>query len=246
MGRGRSPGGNRAAARPAAGPSGRAPRRPPRGGVHASTWAREGATPETPMKGAPGMRTRGSCGEVAQPSAIVQCDEKRRRHEVAEIAEARDDGAERPRLGHDLPELRPRAGLLDARPSRPPGQSAGWMAPTGTVAEIGDRRPRSEVAVEGVAGLERHILALAHLHDRLDVGMPAVVPGPRLLGERLPSIDRDRPASLRFLPHPLSPLTRTPSTIRRLATDEDEQERQRRQRRPGHDRPVRLRRVGAA
>ena len=40
--------------------------------AQASTCARDGATPETPMNGAPGMRTPGSCGDVAQPSAMVQ------------------------------------------------------------------------------------------------------------------------------------------------------------------------------
>ncbi len=41
--------------------------------VHAFTWAAEGATPDTPMNGAPGMRTSGSLGDVAQPSRICQC-----------------------------------------------------------------------------------------------------------------------------------------------------------------------------
>src|SRR5262249_29904082 len=40
--------------------------------VHASSWACEGATPLTPMNGAPGMRTPGSWGDVAHPSARVQ------------------------------------------------------------------------------------------------------------------------------------------------------------------------------
>jgi hypothetical protein len=57
--------------------------------------------------------------------------------------------------------------------------------------DVGDRRPRVEVAITGIPGLE--LLALADLDDRLDVGMPAVVPRPGLLGERLPAVDRDRP-----------------------------------------------------
>ena len=40
--------------------------------VHARSWAADGATPETPMNGAPGMRTPGSFGDVAQPSRICQ------------------------------------------------------------------------------------------------------------------------------------------------------------------------------
>src|SRR5260221_395366 len=41
--------------------------------VHSLSFCAEGATAETPMKGAPGMRTRGICSEVAQPSRIFQC-----------------------------------------------------------------------------------------------------------------------------------------------------------------------------
>ena len=41
--------------------------------VHDRTCAADGATPETPMNGAPGMRTPGSFGDVAQPSRICQC-----------------------------------------------------------------------------------------------------------------------------------------------------------------------------
>jgi hypothetical protein len=40
--------------------------------AHARTCAAEGATPETPMNGAPGMRTPGSLAEVAQPSRSCQ------------------------------------------------------------------------------------------------------------------------------------------------------------------------------
>ena len=36
----------------------------------------EGATPITPMNGAPGMRTPGSCGDWAKPLAISQCTRK--------------------------------------------------------------------------------------------------------------------------------------------------------------------------
>ena len=36
----------------------------------------DGATPITPMKGAPGMRTPGSCGDTAKPFAISQCTRK--------------------------------------------------------------------------------------------------------------------------------------------------------------------------
>src|SRR5207245_5963945 len=41
--------------------------------VHARSCAIDGATPDTPMNGAAGMRTPGSRGDVAQPSRICQC-----------------------------------------------------------------------------------------------------------------------------------------------------------------------------
>ena len=41
--------------------------------VQASSCAREGATPLTPMKGAAGMRTPGTWRDVAPPSPSVQC-----------------------------------------------------------------------------------------------------------------------------------------------------------------------------
>ena len=44
--------------------------------VHASSCARDGATPDTPMNEAPGMRTPRSWREVAQPSAISQWTRK--------------------------------------------------------------------------------------------------------------------------------------------------------------------------
>ena len=102
------------------------------------------------------------------------------------------------------------------------------------------------MAVGRVARLEHHLLARVHLRR------PARRPGASGCGRcaaprRAACGGRSRSSwSWRFLPHPLSPLTRTPSTIRRLASRKTSRSGQRRQRRPGHDRAVGLRRVGAA
>jgi len=69
------------------------------------SFAAEGATPETPMKGAPGMRTPGICSDVAQPWLIFPVHQERRIHDIAEEPEAGDAGAPGHRLGHDLEEL---------------------------------------------------------------------------------------------------------------------------------------------
>ena len=57
------------------------------------------------------------------------------------------------------------------------------------VGKIGDRRARLDLAVERVARLQRHLLALADLDDRRDVRVKAVVAAVRLLGERLRPVD---------------------------------------------------------
>ena len=46
--------------------------------VHSASFAAEGATAETPMKGAPGIRTPGICSDVAQPSRRLQCTRRAR------------------------------------------------------------------------------------------------------------------------------------------------------------------------
>jgi hypothetical protein len=82
-----------------------------------------------------------------------------------------------------------------------------------TAALIPTRSPRvtchgragRQVPITRVSGLERHVVALADLDDRLDVRVPAVVARPGLLRERLPSVDRDR---LRHGGHSITPSAR--------------------------------------
>src|SRR5207249_9316182 len=72
-------------------------------------------------------------------------------------------------------------------------RSGQWVHRTGIErGEIGDRRPRLELAVERVAGLERHLLALADLDDGRDIRVKAVVAAARLLAQPLLPIDADR------------------------------------------------------
>src|SRR5215510_11352127 len=70
--------------------------------VHACTCASDGATPDTPMNDAPGMRTPGSFGDVAQLSRICQ---ERRREDVAKEPEPWHDCGERVGLRDDVDEL---------------------------------------------------------------------------------------------------------------------------------------------
>ena len=151
-------------------------------------WARR---PETPMNGAPGMRTPGICAEVAQPSAIRQCTRNGSVITSRRKPEARHDRAERGRLRDDVGELdfEDVAGLRALDEHRP-GQR---MHRAGVErGEVGDGGRRGDLAVERVAGFERDLLALADLDGRRDVGMVAVVAAVRLVGERLVAVDMDR------------------------------------------------------
>ena len=55
--------------------------------------------------------------------------------------------------------------------------------------EAGHGHARCDLAVEGVAAFQYHLLADADLQRRLDVGVVAVVPLARLRRERLASVD---------------------------------------------------------
>jgi len=57
--------------------------------------------------------------------------------------------------------------------------------------EIGDGRVGADLAVERVAGFERHFLALGNLEDRGNVGVIAVVASMRFGGEGLVPVDTD-------------------------------------------------------
>ena len=73
--------------------------------AHSLSFCPDGAVAEMPMKGAPGMRTPGISAAVAQPSRIFQWATNGCRHDVAEKTQARNDGAERGRLRHDVEKL---------------------------------------------------------------------------------------------------------------------------------------------
>jgi hypothetical protein len=57
--------------------------------------------------------------------------------------------------------------------------------------KISGRHARLDLAVEGVARLQRDLLTLADLDNRRDVGMVSVVAEMRLVGDRLCPIDAD-------------------------------------------------------
>ena len=111
-------------------------------------------------------------------------------HNVTQEAEAWDDAAEARGLGLDVNEL-DLEHIARLRPldEHRPGErvdSAGVH-----VHECGLGGSRTQLAVDGVAGLEYHLLAFGHFQHGLDVGMVAVVPGVGLIGQGLAAIDAD-------------------------------------------------------
>jgi hypothetical protein len=140
--------------------------------------------------------------------ADLPMHQERLGHHVAQKAETRHDRAERGRLRDDVGELDLQQiaghGPLDE-------DRAGQRVDRARVeaGEIGDRRPRRNLAVERVAGFERDLLALADLGHRCDIGMVAVVADMRLGAEPLVAIDPDRL-------HALLPVNRTSEPFVRL------------------------------
>ena len=102
--------------------------------AHASTWVREGATPDTPMNGA--RRECGPGGARGGGPAVRDgpVDEERRRHEVAEDSPRPGMiAAECPWLRRDLAELDLQEITRDGRPSRTRARSrGGWRRPGGS------------------------------------------------------------------------------------------------------------------
>jgi hypothetical protein len=156
--------------------------------VHSASLAADGATAETPMKGAPGIRTPGICSEVAQPVAQAPVHQERLGHDVAQEAQARDDRAEGAALGHDIEELDLQhvAGL--GAPDVD-GAGQGMYGARIHVREIGHRRAGRDLTVERVAAFQHDLLARADLEHGLNIGMIAVVARARLRRERLASVD---------------------------------------------------------
>ena len=142
------------------------------------------------MNGAPGDAHAGQLRRRGPAVGDGPVDEKGRGHDVAQEAEARHDGREGPPLGNDVEELDlqqiARAGALDQDRPREGMNHAQRQG-----REVGHGGARRHVAIHRVAGLEHDLLALVHLDRRGDVGMPAVVPGPRLIGEMPAPVDLD-------------------------------------------------------
>ena len=113
---------------------------------------------------------------------------ERRRHHVAQKAEAGDDRAECDRLRHDVEELDldhvAGLGALDEYRAGQRMDAAGIE-----VRQVGDSGVRTDLAVDGVARFENDFVALGHFRDRRDVRMIAVVTAVRLGGERLGPVD---------------------------------------------------------
>src|SRR3984893_1152445 len=160
--------------------------------VHSASFSTEGATADTPMNGAPGMRTPGICAEVAQLSAIRQCTRNgsvitsRRKPSpgtIAQKAEPRHDRAERRRLRDDVGELNFEnvAGHRALNKDRSGQRVHGAGVERG---ELGSDHPRLDLAVHRIPRLQRDLLAHADLDHRCDVRIVAVVAANAL--ERMP------------------------------------------------------------
>ena len=179
--------------RPGCGPPGR----PPGRSIRASR-SRDGATPMTPMKGAPSMRTPGRSSDVAQPSASFQRTRWASGKSLREEPEARDVGCEPERLGDHLQDLgHEQVARLGTGHGHRPGE---WV----DQAEVDplDVLPGGagvEGAVEGVTGVEHHLVAGVAAQDRRDVGVPAVVARMRFGGEGESAVDPDLAGRHRFL-----------------------------------------------
>ena len=159
--------------------------------VHSASFAADGATADTPMNGAPGMRTPGICAEVAQPSAICQCTRNgsvitsRRKPSPGMIALNA--------VGWAMMSVNSISSMSPgSAPLTKTGPVSGCTTPASSDGKIGAGHARLDLAVERVARLQRDLLAFADLGDRCDVGMVAVVADMRLVGERLCPIDADR------------------------------------------------------
>ena len=143
------------------------------------------------MNGAPGMRTPGSCAEVAQLSLDLPVHQERLGHHVAQEAQPRHDGGEPGRLGDDVGEfdLQNIAGHRALDEHRP-GQR---MHRAGIEpGEIGGRGARGDLAVDPVARFQRDLFALVDFRHRDDVRMVAVVTTIRFVAQPLMSIDANR------------------------------------------------------
>lgn len=114
----------------------------------------------------------------------------RRRHDVAQEAEARHDRAERPPLRHDVDEL----DLEQVARTRALDEHGSGQRMNGAERqrfEVGHRRARRQKPIDRVPRLEGDFFALVDLDDRRDIGMPAVVPRLRLIGQVPLAVDPD-------------------------------------------------------
>ena len=146
-------------------------------GPRGQLLARRAPPPITPMNGAPGMRTPGSCAEVAQPSAICQCTRngsvmRSRRKPSPGMMRGEGVGLRRDVDELDLEQIA-RAGALHEHRAGERMHRA--RVDRGEVAVGGDRGaswPSSASRVSSAISSPS-----SDLDDRRDVGVPAVVAG---------------------------------------------------------------------
>jgi hypothetical protein len=142
------------------------------------------------MNGEPRMRTPGRSAEVAQPPAIVPVDLERLGEDVAQEAEPRYLYREPVAVGLDVENLhreqiaRLGTGHVDGAGERVHDIQVGR-------GHVVQRAARAHLPVEGVPGLQHDLVPGLTAHHRGDVRMPAVVAGPRLLGQGLAPVDPD-------------------------------------------------------
>src|SRR5262249_1681072 len=142
------------------------------------------------MNGAPGTRTPGRSGEVAEPPSIchrTRCGSVKTsaRNPKPGIWQVKPNGSgATPRVptSRQVPRLGPgHAG----RPGQRVDDTEVYLP------HLRHGRFRGQLPVQRVAGLQNHLVARVALEDGRDVGMPAVVPRLGLDGQGAAPVDPD-------------------------------------------------------
>ena len=159
--------------------------------VHAASASAEGATAETPMNGAPGMRTPGISADVAHPSCISQCTRNgsvmtsRRKPSPGMIA-LKPVGCAMMSVNSISRRSPGIAPLMNTGPVK------GCTAPKSIVAKSATVEAGPSLAIHAIARFECDLLAFADLDYGRNVRVVPVVATVRFVAELLASIDMDR------------------------------------------------------
>jgi hypothetical protein len=151
--------------------------------------SRDGATPIVPMNGNAGMRIPGMSCVVAEPPAVPSHQER--------IGEGIPQKPEPGRLqresegpGNDLQDVDDEQVTdLGALDEHRPGQGVDDVRVRR--ADIVDRRPGCDLAVDGIPTFHYDLVPRSAVRDRSDVGMPSVVADIGLLGQWPRAVDVD-------------------------------------------------------